>query len=109
MVSTHSERDASPDDQRQNDRRQENKPLDHFSLLPAVLAVRDLVAALLGCALVDGDAVSGRLTPAFAVTSALVFAEICDDLMLTPACCDKALNRREHRQRPRKWMTHIPS
>ena len=57
MFATHSERDAAPDDQRQNDRRQENKPFDHFSLLPAVLAMRNLVAALLGCALVDGDAV----------------------------------------------------
>jgi len=49
--------DAAPDDHRKDCRADENKPFDHFSLLPAVLAVRDLVAALLGCALVDGDAV----------------------------------------------------
>ena len=55
----HSERNTACHDQRQNYRRDEDKPLDHFFLLPAVLAVRNLIAALLCGALVDGDAVRG--------------------------------------------------
>ena len=55
----HSERNTACHDQRQNDCRHKNKPFDHFQLLPAVLAMRKLVAALLCGALVDGDAVRG--------------------------------------------------
>ena len=99
MVSAHFV-DAAPDYQRQNDCRDEEKPFDHFFPLPAVLAVRDLIPALLGRALVDGDAMGGRLAFAFSVTAALVLAEVCDNLVLTPACCDKSFDRREHCQRP---------
>ena len=86
MFATHSERNTACHDQRQHDSRKENKPFDHFQLLPAVLAVRDLVAALLGCALVDGDAAIGRLGFAFAVTAAAVLADTGGDLLLAQSC-----------------------
>jgi len=52
-----------------------------------VLAVRKLVAALLGRALVDGDAVRGWLAFTIAFAAALVFAGIIDNLVPTPVCC----------------------
>ena len=85
MIAAHFVNEA-PDYQRQNYRADKNKPFDHFQLLPAVLAMRKLVAALLCGALVDGDAVSGRLTFAFAVTAAAVFANAGGDLLLAQSC-----------------------
>jgi hypothetical protein len=86
MIAAHFVNEA-PDYQRQNYRADKNKPFDHFQLLPAVLAMRKLVAALLGLALVNGDAVRGRLSFALALAAALVLAEICDNLLLAPAYC----------------------
>ncbi len=101
MFATHSERDTAPDDQRQDDSRHKNKPFDHSVLLPAVLAVRDLIPELLGRALVDGDAVRRRLALASSLAAALVLSDAGDDLLLAPACCcSEPLNCREHRQRP---------
>ena len=86
MVSTHSERNAAPDDQRQDDRCDENKPFDHCFPLPAVLAVGKLVPALGCCAAVDGDAVRRRLDFALPLAAAAVLADTGGDLLLAQSC-----------------------